>query len=119
MTSSYLSLQLDYMLLGLLVYEMATGKRPFGEVYPLSTVVLGLLLGNLELNVEADHFLQKQGQTVREGGREGGREGMEERLYFTVSRMLLRSNVSPQVVSDSASNPASTGVSWRTYPTEK
>lgn len=59
-----LFVQLDYMLLGLLVYEMATGKRPFEDIYPLSTVVLALLHNKVELNVEADHFLQKQGQQV-------------------------------------------------------
>lgn len=50
------------MLLGLLVYEMATGKRPFEDVYSLDMVVLSLLHGNMQLNVEADHFLQKRTQ---------------------------------------------------------
>lgn len=53
------------MLLGLLVYEMATGNRPFGDIYPLTTVVLALLHDKVKLNVEADHFLQKQGHQVR------------------------------------------------------
>ncbi len=46
-------------MLGLLVYEMATGKRPFADIYPLSTVALAIVHGKIELNVEADHFLQK------------------------------------------------------------
>ena len=50
------------MLLGLLVYEMATQKRPFEDVYSLNTVALSLLHGNTQLNVEADHFLQKKAQ---------------------------------------------------------
>ena len=54
-------LQLDYMCLGLLVYEMATGKRPYEDIYPLTSVVLAVLHGKVELNIEADHFLQKQG----------------------------------------------------------
>ncbi len=52
------------MLLGLLVYEMATGKRPYEDVYSLNTVALALLHGDVQLNVEADHFLQKRGQKV-------------------------------------------------------
>lgn len=47
------------MLLGLLVYEMATGKRPFADIYPLTTVVLAIIHDKIKLNVEADHFLQK------------------------------------------------------------
>lgn len=56
------------MLLGLLVYEMATGKRPFEEIYPLTTLVLALLNRKVELNIEADYFLQKQGQEVSQCG---------------------------------------------------
>ena len=48
------------MLLGLLVYELATGKRPYEDVYSLNTVVLALLHGDVQLNIEADHFLQKR-----------------------------------------------------------
>ncbi len=50
------------MLLGLLVYELATGKRPYEDVYSLNMVVLALLHGDIKLDVEADHFLQKRGQ---------------------------------------------------------
>ena len=57
-------LQLDYMCLGLLVYEMATGKRPYGNIYSLPTVVLAILNDKIKLNIEADHFLQKQGLEV-------------------------------------------------------
>ena len=59
-----LSLQFDYMLLGLLVYEMATGKRAFTDIYPLTTVVLALLHSKVTLNIEADHFLQKHSPQV-------------------------------------------------------
>lgn len=52
------------MLLGLLVYEMATGKRPFTDIYPLTTVVLALLHDKVTLNIEADHFLQKHSPQV-------------------------------------------------------
>lgn len=52
------------MLLGLLVYEMATGKRPFADIYPLSTVVLAVVNDKVKLNVEADHFLQKHSSSV-------------------------------------------------------
>lgn len=52
------------MCLGLLVYEMATGKRPYEDIYPLTSVVLAILHGKIELNIEADHFLQKQGLEV-------------------------------------------------------
>lgn len=50
------------MLLGLLVFEMATGKQAFEDIYPLSTVAIALLQKQVQLNVEADHFLQKQSQ---------------------------------------------------------
>ena len=36
--------QFDYMLLGLLVYEMATRKRPLADMYSLSTVVLAVVI---------------------------------------------------------------------------
>ena len=56
--------QFDYMLLGLLVYEMATGKRPFDDIYSLSTVILAVVHDKVKLNVEADHFLQKHNSPV-------------------------------------------------------
>ena len=55
------------MLLGLLVFEMATSKQAFQDIYPLSTVALAVLHGKVQLNVEADHFLQKQGKEVSSG----------------------------------------------------
>ena len=66
--------QFDYMLLGLLVYEMATGKRPFADIYSLSTVVLAVVHDKVKLNVEADHFLQKHNSPVSnsDSGRSGG-----------------------------------------------
>ena len=42
------------MLLGLLVYEVATGKKPYEGVYSLGTVVLALINHKLKLNVEAE-----------------------------------------------------------------
>ena len=42
------------MLLGLLIYEVATGTKPYEEIYTLSTVVLSLLHKTLQLNVEAE-----------------------------------------------------------------
>ncbi|CAI8010339.1 Leucine-rich repeat serine/threonine-protein kinase 1, partial [Geodia barretti] len=46
--------RVDYMLLGLLIYEVATGTKPYEEIYTLSTVVLSLLNKRLQLNVEAE-----------------------------------------------------------------
>lgn len=60
------SYRVDYMLLGLLVYEMATGKRPFADIYPLTTVVLAIIHDKIKLNVEADHFLQKHANSTEE-----------------------------------------------------
>ena len=42
------------MLLGLLIYEVATGTKPYEEVYSLPVVVLSLLHKKLQLNVEAE-----------------------------------------------------------------
>ena len=42
------------MLLGLLVYEVATGTKPYEGIHSLSTVVLSLLFKKLQLNVEAE-----------------------------------------------------------------
>ena len=42
------------MLLGLLVYEIATGTQPYEHVYNLGTVVLALLHKKLNINVEAE-----------------------------------------------------------------
>ena len=56
-TSNYMYLppiQMDYILLGLLVYEMATGRRPYEDVYFLDTVVLGLIDGKLALSIESE-----------------------------------------------------------------
>ena len=46
--------QIDYMLLGLLIYEVATGKKPYENVYNLYTVVLALLNNRLKISVEAE-----------------------------------------------------------------
>lgn len=42
------------MLLGLLIYEIATGIKPYENVYNLDTVILALLQNKFELNVEAE-----------------------------------------------------------------
>ena len=42
------------MLLGLLVYEMASGKQPYEDVYSPNMVVLALLDKKVELNIEAE-----------------------------------------------------------------
>ena len=42
------------MLLGLLIYEIATGNRPYEHIHSLSTVVLALLHNRITLNVEAE-----------------------------------------------------------------
>ncbi len=74
----FICLQLDYMCLGLLVYEMATGKRPYGDIYPLTSVVLAILYDKIKLNIEADHFLQKQG--MEEVSRRVGMEEVSRRV---------------------------------------
>ncbi len=57
----FLSLvQCDYILLGFLVYQMATGKRPYEDIHSLEMLVIATLAGKVNLNVEAEHFLQNQ-----------------------------------------------------------
>jgi leucine-rich repeat kinase 1 len=46
--------RIDYMLLGLLIYEIATGIQPYEHVYDLGTVALALLHKKLKINVEAE-----------------------------------------------------------------
>lgn len=58
------SFKFDYILLGLLVYELATGKRPFEDIYPLSIVALAQFYNRVHLNIEAAHFLHKQAQVL-------------------------------------------------------
>ncbi len=52
--------QCDYVLLGLLVYQMATGNRPYGDIHSLEMLVIATLAGKVNLNVEAEHFLRNQ-----------------------------------------------------------
>lgn len=54
------SQRIDYILLGLLVFEMATGKAPYEGIYPPSTVVRAILHNKLQLSIEAQHFLQSK-----------------------------------------------------------
>ena len=42
------------MLLGLLIYEIATGTKPYQHTYPLSTVILALIHRRLTINIEAE-----------------------------------------------------------------
>ena len=53
-------MQCDYVLVGLLVYQMATGKRPYNNIHSLEMVVIATLSGKVSLSVEAEHFLQNQ-----------------------------------------------------------
>ena len=52
------SQRIDYILLGLLVFEMATGKPPYEDIYHLNTVVRAILHNKMKLSIEAQHFLQ-------------------------------------------------------------
>lgn len=56
--------QCDFILLGLLVFEMATGKRPYTDIYSLDMVVIAMLNEKLQLSVEAEHFLQRQNVNI-------------------------------------------------------
>ena len=50
--------RVDYMALGLLEFEMATGKRAYDGIYKLHTVILALLRGKMTLNIGAQNFIR-------------------------------------------------------------
>ena len=54
------SLQIDFIQLGCLEYEMATGKRPFEDVYSLDVLLMAILHNKLKINIEAHLTVQSQ-----------------------------------------------------------
>ena len=60
---------MDYILLGLLIYEISTGRKAYEHVYPLSAVALALLHRKLTINVEAELNCERK-QQERAGKRE-------------------------------------------------
>ncbi len=66
--------QVDFILLGLLVYEMATGRRPYEDIYSTDHVVLAMVSNKLTLNVEAELMTnrrRKSGTVMEEEEEEG------------------------------------------------
>ena len=84
LTWSHASMQIDFMLLGLLMYEIATGRRPCENVYTLGMVVQALLNNKLQLSIEAE--LQSQNEQRRE-------KGEEEAKVFACQRLCLESTM--------------------------
>lgn len=66
---TFFPLQVDFMLLGLLMYELATGKRPYENVYKVGMVIQALLNNKLQLSVEAE--LRNQSEQRKDMGGEG------------------------------------------------
>ena len=51
-------------MLGVLCYELATGKRPYEDIYPLPLFITGMLQGHFNINIEASLLLhQTRGKT--------------------------------------------------------
>ena len=46
-------------MLGVLCFELATGKRPYEDIYPLPLFITGILQGNFDINIEASLLLHQ------------------------------------------------------------
>ena len=46
-------------MLGILCFELATGERPYEDIYPLPMLVTGILQGHLDINIEASLSLRR------------------------------------------------------------
>jgi len=47
-------------MLGILCFELATGERPYEGVYPLPLLIIGMLQGHLNINIEASVLLRQK-----------------------------------------------------------
>lgn len=83
-------LQTSVLQLGILIYELATGKRPFQDVHPPSFIITSALHNCLHLSVEAqiktDHMALQQSS--------GGREDEPSSLVTGCQRLCLQTIIS-------------------------
>lgn len=51
-------------MLGILCHELATGERPYENIYPLPILVTGILQGHLDINIEASLSLHQKTSNI-------------------------------------------------------